>query len=216
MSTSVETVPGDKTSAKRMVIMLILAFLGSILNLFGGLTIFVVYMGFFYSTNYVTGVALAGLAFLLLFLSFLTLSLYPKRGLRQVAAGLLAIIPWGLGLIASYSVPLFKLEKIDNLPFILLATGIGFAIAISLLISGRIKGGADMGGVALGLLIGTVLRMTNLFHQSSYDFSPLWLTAVLFSEIFSRRATIRAVIFGIFFCAGLIMLSAFITNVLKL
>lgn len=222
MSTSVETYYANETSVKRMAIMLVLAFLGGHLNAFGAwatarATISLppraeTGMGLF-SQNIALGIFFLVLAFLLLLASFLMISLYAERGRRQIMAGFLGSVVCIIAVMISETIAYSGLFN-DLTPAWEISLGI--AITVCLLASGRIKGWADLVGLVLGLIVGTGLRTTNLFFQSSLAFSSIWLSAVFFLELFSRRAGWRAALFGALFWIALIGLSSLIDRSLSI
>jgi hypothetical protein len=172
MDSPTEATPDNKTSVKRMAIILILAFLGSQLNLFvalggqiaGGLLdpnnsgggLFSLF-----SYDLAAGIKLAAIVFLFAWVNFLMLSLYPEHGWRQTAAGFLGATAWVVGHIAGNfldsSLP-YGYDPTVSLQII----GVLIAIPICLLVSGRVKRLADLAGLELGLLIGMGLCMIAL------------------------------------------------------
>jgi hypothetical protein len=216
MNSPAEVIPTNQTSVKRMAIILALAFLGSQLNLAGALVLLLEYMLSGFSPNLIGATVLILLAFFLLFASFLALSLYPQHGPRQILAGFLALIPWIVGMTASYNTQLFHLLGLDPYDNILHSyvreISIATAIAVCLYVSGRIKGWLGLTGLSLGLLIGIWLRTSNLYTPINIDYAPLWLSTAFFSELFSRRAGWRAALAGILLLGGLIGLAALVAR----
>ncbi len=211
MKSATKAVPADQMPVKRMAIILILAFLGSQLNLFvelwgqiaGGLFnpnnsdggLFSLF-----SYDLAAGIKLATIVFLFAWANFLMLSLYPEHGWRQTAAGFLGATAWVVGHIAG--------NFLDNsLPYgyhpsvSLQIIGILIAIPICLLVSGRVKRFPDLAGLGLGLLIGMGLCMIALGGMA-----PIWLSAVFFLELFSQRASRKALFIGGVLWIGLMAL----------
>src|SRR5690349_13187020 len=110
INTSLGTTPAHLTTVKRMMVILILAFVGSQLNwagdFFGGIAISMLNpnnlpTGLFYLFSYdpEAGIELAMIVFLLIWADFLILSLYPEHGWRQITAGFLGALAWAIGRI---------------------------------------------------------------------------------------------------------------------
>ncbi|MGC1378707.1 MAG: hypothetical protein WA821_20920 [Anaerolineales bacterium] len=223
MTTSIDnTEPANKTSAKRMAIMLILAFLGGHLNAVGAWATLTTTISLpprvdsgmaLFSQNIPLGIFFSVLAFLLLSTSFLALSLCQGRGRRQIIAGVLGTVTFIVGVVISEAMAHSGLFN-DLTPAWEISLAI--AIAVCLLTSGGIKGWSGLVGLVLGLIIGTGLRTTNLFSQSSLAFSSIWLSAVFFPEVFSRRAGWRTVLFGGLLWVALVGLSSLIDRSLSI
>jgi hypothetical protein len=215
---SVEATSINKTSAQKMTIILVFAFIGSLLNGAGAGTATVAVLilspqgnGTWISPRDLgAGVMFALLALLLFLASFLTLSLYPRSGRHQIMAGVLGIIGLAIGLITVHFLP----RGWASTELTLLSACVGFAIAICLLVNNRIKGWTDLGGLELGLLIGIGLRISNLYSSSSLVYSPIWLSAVFFPELFSRRAGWHVALLGFLLWVGLIALSVLLARFL--
>jgi hypothetical protein len=136
--------------------------------------------------------------------------LYPKHGPCQWIAGFLGAIILAMGITATQTMVLSRLffETLTPVQIVLtIGLVIANAIIFSLLVSGRIQGWRALAGLGLGLLIGIGLCVTNLQSSAYYVFSPLWLSAVFFLELFSHRAGWRTVLVGLLLWLGLIALS---------
>jgi hypothetical protein len=215
MDSPVQSLPENQTAVKKMVIMLLLAFLGSQLNKGGVLMALVAYVGQTIAPRAVMGrTIVVVLAFLLLWASFLALSLYPERRVRNIAVGLVVTFLWGAGILAGDSfIEIFHLgyiRFIDGIFSPLWAIETGIAIGVCLWASGRVKSRAALTGLGLGLLIGAGMYLINLPDLLPTDFSPLWLSMMLFPELLSRRADRRSALVGALLCVGLILLSVIV------
>jgi hypothetical protein len=218
-----KAVSTNQTTVKRMAIMMMLAFAGSQLSTLGAFATFMAalavsrgtFLGIPNHPNIGEGIAMAVLAALLFLASFLALSLYPEHGRRQVAVGFLALVAWVIGFF--FIARLLELAYIYERFTPTLEICSCIAIMICLLVSGRIKGWLGLAGLGLGLAIGIGLCTTKLkLSPDSLDFSPLWLSAVFYSELFSRRAGWRAALVGALLWAGLIALSALAASFLHI
>jgi hypothetical protein len=208
INTSIEDIPDEKISARRKAIFMpVLAFLGAQLNNAGVWCAIIAksqlntnnFGGFInvFSSNPFTGIAIAILAFLLLWASFLMLSLYHERGRRQVVAGFLGVISWIIGSVGSYSV----MESLNFVPrdqILIFAMGIGTAIGITvcLLVGHKLERLPDIIGLVLGLLIGIGLCIINPKLSMTFVFYPIWLSGLVFQELFSHRAGWMATLVG--------------------
>jgi len=217
MKTSVETCPAGTTTVKRITIILLLAFLGGQLSLFvnlfwsmadGALNPNNSGGGLFslFSYNPAAGIKLAVIVFLFACANFLMLSLYPEHGWHQLAAGLLGAVAWVAGYTAgnflNNSLPYGYRPNIS-----LQIIGILIAIPICLLV----KHWPDLVGLVLGLSIGVGLCMLEL-----RSLTPIWLSAVFFLELLSRRATRWAALTGSLLWIGLLLLDILISRRLVL
>ena len=221
MDSPIQSLPENQTSLKRMVIMLLLAFLGAQLNLLG---LFVALLAgmtlspFFGSSPQIAqGIIFLFLAVLLLLSSFLLFSLYPEHGRRQFITGFLAMVGWPIWLIIAINlINLFGLKS-NVLPFYAfgmgaLGTGIGIAIAICLLVSGKLKSRTELARLVVGLIIGIGIHSIFQYDLSIFDFSPIWLSAMFFLEILRRRANRQAVLVGALLWIGLMILSFYLAG----
>jgi hypothetical protein len=223
INTSLGTTPANPTTVKRMTIILILAFVASQINLFVDFLWQITLStlnpdntptGLFYlfSYNPEAGTFLAAIVFLLLCINFLTLSLYPEHGWRQVAAGFLGAVAWIAGRIAENHL---SQSLSYDLRFSFVIIGTLIAIPICLLASGRVKSLSDLAGLGLGLLIGAGVYIINLYFGSKeIIFAPIWLSAVFFLELFSRRASHSAILVGALLWIGLMMLAPYMLHLL--
>jgi hypothetical protein len=216
---SPEAAPANQTTVKRMAIILILAFLGSQLNIFiilfgqlaGGLLdsnnsghgLFSLF-----SYDLAAGLKLAAIVFLFAWGNFLMLSLYPEHGFRQVAAGFLGAVVLVVCLIISTIFLPYDLRSLLQI--------IGFLAAIMacLLVSGRVKRLPDLAGMGLGLLTGIELCMIGVYFSNRLTVAPIWLSAVFFLEMLSRRANRNAAFIGGFLWIGLMALEALLVRFL--
>ena len=173
MNPSIENSPTHPTSVKSMLILLVLAFLGSLLNTAGIWVLILLQLG--YGARLADPARLSSLpvkdalivflfaavAFVLLLAGFLGLSLYPERGRRQWAGGLLAVVLWSIGVASVYSLAARWPDLIHGGIFsLLLQIGVGISVGFSILASERIKDGRDLLGLGVGLVIGTCLLDT--------------------------------------------------------
>jgi len=220
MDQSEEARSANETSVKRIAIILGLAFLGSELSLFAAVTMVVANFGFIISYTFdakLAAIAALALSVLLLFGSFLAQTRYPRRGKIQVVGACLAILPWEAGMILSFAVPYWNpADFIPWLPYTLRVSGVGLALVCALLASGRIRGLPDLIGLGLGILLGIGLLTTDLYKTIYFDYSALWLSAVFFSELLSKRMNWRSALLGFGLWAGLILLSIYITRLLQI
>jgi hypothetical protein len=212
-----------------MTIMLVLAFLGSLLSMAGKVIVILASSfldpansgsGNFFQPIFgydpATGILTVIVAFLLFLAGCLTLSLYPKRERRQWSAGFLAAIVLTIRYFAydKRPFPLLEFDPTGKNALFLLGLSIGIAIMVCLLVSGRIKGWLGLTGLGIGLGIGIALSMTKITGFYNFNFSPLWLSAVFFPELLSRRLDWQAALTGGLFWVGLIVLSMFLTGAL--
>jgi hypothetical protein len=211
---SPEAIPTKETSVKRMAIILILAFLGSQLNFIGeffallgnGTIILSISGSWFSSLSYgPVAIKLAAIVYSLMWMSFLTISLYPEHGWRQVVAGFLGVIAWAIGRAGNsnnFLIQLFHLGPVFFPPFI----GILVAIPVCLLVSCRIKRLPDLATLGLGLLIGAGLYILKIYFGWDNGLAPIWLSAMFFLELLSRRASWKVALIGGLFSITLMAL----------
>jgi len=220
MNTPAEmTLPAEKTSAKTMAILLVLALLGALLNSFGiGVAFSAIlsvptgYSGFSFfsqSQSVAQVIILAVLAFIIFWASFLTLSLYPVSGRRQMIAGFCGCVAMVIGAMAGYLILNLGLAFTNKISFVMMMEiSLGVGITVCLIVSGRVKSLSVMIGLVLGLAIGIALCNV-IIDPSHLNYPMLWLSAVLFSELLSRRAGWGAVLIGALFWVSFVGLEVF-------
>jgi hypothetical protein len=206
-----------------MVTMLLLAFLGSQLNLLGsfvsilaGLALSPFFGG---PPRIAQGITLFILAILLVLCGFLSISLYPEHGRRQFMLGVLALIAWPIWFISTYRLFDFLSSIIrqrytwaigvDTI-VASLTWEIGSAAIVGWLVGNRVKSRSDLTVLIFGLLIGIGIR--SIFHYENFDLSPISLSGVLFLELLSRRASWRIALTGALLWIGLMVSSFYLTD----
>ena len=230
MSIQIESAVTHPTSAIKMAIMLILAFISSILSMIG--MYFVVVLAPWALTptsgpspiptlpyNPTGGLHLLGWAFLLFLASGLVISLYPEHGWRQALAGLLFAVTLSMGLALYEITYYFHIYT----GFFIIEISIYIAIVVAMPVSGRVKGWADIIGLAVGGLIsGLGLSILHLWilnspansAYSSFASICIWWNTVFFSELFSHRLSKSGVFAGTLLWALLIVLELLLVLVL--